>query len=489
MMNQTAVNGGNGAKPHFVLVPFLEQGHIIPMVDMAHVLAGRGAHVSFLTTRLNALRIKLIIERAEESRLPIEFVALCFPCAEVGLPEGTENADALPSQDHLDTFLRACAMLREPLTSHLRRHHLPPSCVISDAFYTWTGDMARELGVPRLVFNGYGCFTLLARYILHRENVYEQGIDESQMLDLPGFPHRLQISKAQAPGNFMGPRLQRFRCEVMEEESRADGVVVNTFDDIEAPYVESYQKAMGKRVWTIGPLLRLCGGDATHMAARGNKAAIDGNECIRWLDSMKPSSVIYVSFGSLVSSTLQQIIEIGMGLETSGSPFIWVIRSGKQAAEVERWLSEEFEERVGSRGLVIRGWAPQMVILSHPAVGGFVTHCGWNSILEGMSAGLPMVTWPNFGDQFLNQKLVVQVLRVGVAVGVENSDVLVKREEVEKAVSELMGGGEEGEARRKRSRELKDSAKRAAERGGSSHDNIGMLIRQIQGSSIDGCAM
>ncbi|CAL9102243.1 unnamed protein product, partial [Musa textilis] len=113
-------------------------------------------------------------------------------------------------------------------------------------------------------------------------------------------------------------------------------------------------------------------------------------------------------------------------LETWGSPFIWVIRPGKQAAEVERWLSEEFEERVRvrSRGLVIRGWAPQMVILSHPAVGGFVTHCGWNSILEGISAGLPMVTWPHFGDQFLNQKLVVQVLRVGVAVGAENSGVL-----------------------------------------------------------------
>ncbi|KAG6534562.1 hypothetical protein ZIOFF_008465 [Zingiber officinale] len=446
---------------HFVLVPLMAQGHTIPIVDMAHFLARHGAHVTFLTTPLNALRIDAIIQRAGASGLAIDFVSLPFPCADAGLPVGCENLDALPSpsRDYLPNFLRACDMLRAPL------------------WRTSAGTLCSELRRLRRLAT-----------ILHQEGVYVRVTDESEILDVPGFPHPLRVPMAKAPGTCLGPKQEHLRLRIMEEEAMADGAGVNTFDDIEAVYVESYQKMIGKRVWTVGPLC-LCNRDATHMIARGNKAAIDVSQYLRWLDSMAPTSVIYVSFGSLVTAGVEQIVEIGMALEAAGFPFVWVIKTGDRLAiEVDRWLAESgLEERTRKRGLVIRGWAPQIMILSHPAAGGFLTHCGWNSTLEGICSGLPMVTWPHFGDQHMNQKVVVEVLRIGVAVGGgsakwgdENSGTVVRREKIEKAVRELMGGGEEAEARRERARELGEKAKRAMEGGGSSYQNLSRLIQQFQ---------
>ncbi|XP_042957819.1 UDP-glucose flavonoid 3-O-glucosyltransferase 7-like [Carya illinoinensis] len=112
-------------------------------------------------------------------------------------------------------------------------------------------------------------------------------------------------------------------------------------------------------------------------------------------------------------------MEIAMGLEASGQQFIWVVKKDKNEKEDEDWLPMGFEKRMEGKGLIIRGLAPQVLILDHEAVGGFVTHCGWNSTLEGVTAGLPMVTWPLFSEQFVNEKLVTEVLKIGVPVGAQ----------------------------------------------------------------------
>ncbi|KAF5932405.1 hypothetical protein HYC85_028576 [Camellia sinensis] len=153
------------------------------------------------------------------------------------------------------------------------------------------------------------------------------------------------------------------------------------------------------------------------------------------------------------------MIEIGLGLEASNKAFIWVIKD--KVEELEKWnLEDRFKERTKDRGLLIRGWAPQVLILSHWGIGGFVTRCGWNSTLEGICAGVPMTTWPMFGEQFCNEKLIVQVLRIGVSVSVEvpirweeeeKVGVLLHKDNVVKAIGKLMDGGEEREKRRKKS--------------------------------------
>ncbi|XWS66800.1 hypothetical protein CRYUN_Cryun05aG0231800 [Craigia yunnanensis] len=217
---------------------------------------------------------------------------------------------------------------------------------------------------------------------------------------------------------------------------------------------ESYQKIKKQKVWCVGPV-SLCNKDNMDKGKRGNGAKTDENQCLKWLDSWPASSVIYICFGSLNRLTPPQLIELGLALEASNKPFIWVIRGGYIGEEMEKWLAEDgFEGRIKGRGLLIRGWAPQVLLLSHPSIGGFLTHCGWNSTLEGICAGVPTITWPLFAEQFFNEKQLVQKLKVGVRVGVEavvhmgeedKSEVLVKREDVKKAIESLIDEGEEGE--------------------------------------------
>ncbi|XP_020098421.1 UDP-glycosyltransferase 73B4-like [Ananas comosus] len=155
-------------------------------------------------------------------------------------------------------------------------------------------------------------------------------------------------------------------------------------------------------------------------------------------------------------------------------------------ATVAQWLSGEggFEDRNKEKGMVIRGWAPQAVILTHPSVGGFVTHCGWNSVLEGVIAGLPTICWPSFGDQFMNKKVITNILKTGVDVGIKGRQIshmdsvqLLSRQEVERAVRSLMDGGEEAEERRQRAAKFAEEARKAMQEGGSSYKDLDRLMQ------------
>ncbi|KAF8395304.1 hypothetical protein HHK36_019247 [Tetracentron sinense] len=475
---------------HFILIPLMAQGHMIPMIDMARLFAQRGVIVTLVTTPLNAFRFESTIDRATKSGLQIRLIQLRFPCAEAGLPEGCENLDTLPSPDMGKQFYVATSMLQQPLEQLLGELKPLPSCMISGTTFPWTSHIARKLQIPRLVFHGTSCFTLSCSHNLLHYKVNESVTSESESLVVPGVPDRIEFTKAQLPGIFNVPQdYQDLRNQMREADRTSYGVVVNSFYELEPGYVKEYQKAKGNKVWCIGPV-SLCNKEIVDKVERGNKASIDEDQCLKWLDSREPNSVVYACLGSLSRLMPSQLIELGLGLEASNRPFIWVIGHQK-SSDFGKWLSEEgFEERTRGRGMLIRGWAPQVLILSHPATGGFLTHCGWNSTLEGVCAGVPMITWPLSSDQFYNEKIAVQIWRIGVRMGVEISarwgeeekavGVLVKREEIKKAVEQLMEEGEEGKERRKRARELGEMANRAIEVGGSSHFSMTLLIQDIR---------
>lgn len=467
----------------------MAQGHMIPMIDMARLFAERGTIVTLVTTPLNASRFETIIHRANESGLSIRLVQIPFPCQEVGLPPGCENLDIVPSRDLIRKFFKGINMLQKPLEEYLEENKPLPSCIISDKSLSWTSQTARKFHIPRIVFHGMCCFSLLSSYNVKLHNAHLSVASKTEPFVVPDMPHKFKITRAQLPGAFVAqPDIDDFRDQMQEAESSAYGVVVNSFDVIEQGCAEGYKKAINKKVWCVGPVSLSNKGNLDKFE-RGNKASIDEKKCMGWLDSMKQRSVVYACLGSQCRLVPSQLIQLGLGLEASKHPFIWVVKTGERYPELEKWLEEEkFEERIKGRGLLIKGWAPQILILSHPAIGGFLTHCGWNSTIEGVCSGVPMLTWPLFAEQFFNEKLIVEILRVGVQVGVEvpvrwgeeeKVEDLVNKHEVETAVDALMDGGKEGEERRKRARELGEMARIATEEGGSSHSNMSLLIQDI----------
>ena len=457
---------------------------------MAKLLAHRRLKITIILTPLNAARFNTVLDYAKASNLDIEFISLRFPVQETGLPEGCENMDTLPSPDLISQFFEASNMLQKPLEKWLQELEPLPNCIISDICLPWTFDVALRFKIPRLVFHTVSCFTLLCSHNMSCSKVLERVTSESETFLVPNMPDRIEFTKAQLPESTKNitddwrDRIDQFKVA----ELSAEGILVNTFEELEPRYVEEYQKVV-KKIWCIGPL-SLCDRVMSNKFGRGNKSTIDDHKCLSWLDPMKPSSVIYVCFGSLCHVVAPQLVELALGLEASNCPFLWVIREGDYSTELEKWVIEEkFEERTKGRGFIFQGWAPQVQILSHPAIGGFLTHCGWNSTVEGVSAGVPMITWPMSAEQFYNEKLIVQILRIGVRVGVkasvhwgeeEKAGVLVRRVDVKKAIEQLMHEGEEGEERRKRARKLGGITKRTVEEGGSSYLNVDLLIQHIR---------
>ncbi|KAJ0628363.1 putative UDP-glucuronosyl/UDP-glucosyltransferase, UDP-glycosyltransferase family [Helianthus annuus] len=475
---------------HFVLFPWPAQGHLIPMVDIARMLAERDVMVTVITTPVNTNRIKTVIDRAIEANLKIQVLDIQLPFAKAGLPEGCESFDMIPSVSYVANMFLAMKLLEEPAEEMLRVLYPPPSCIISDGGFHWTSDVAKRLIVPRIIFYGPGCFASLCINIVNNTNILGDFKSDLEYFALPGLPDCIEVTKPQASswgkGNTKETRETFERTQ--EAEKAAFGIVVNSFDALEPKYVEEFAKATGKKVWCIGPV-SLCNKSLEDIAERGNKAANGEHDCLKWLDSREPRSVVYVCFGSFSSTLTHQAIELALGLESSNIPFVWFV--SRTSDEFEKWTSEgQYEERIKGRGLMVRGWAPQILVLSHQAIGGFITHCGWNSTLEAICAGIPMVTWPHFADQFLNERFIVNVLKIGLKIGVEvpityrgkeKFEVMVKREAIKLAVEGLMNDEDEDEAqtRRNRAKEVAQMAKKAMEDEGSSHLNLTMMIAAI----------
>lgn len=448
---------------HIFFLPFLAPGHMIPMVDLAKLFASRGGvKATIITTAANASRVQPALNR---SPLPIGLITLPFPHS---VPE---NVTSLPTPDLTPEFIAGLDSLEAPFERLMIEHR--PDCIVSDIFYPWSADAAGRQDIPRVVFHGSSNFNFAVISAISKHKPHET-VAEDEPFVVPGLPHAVRLVRSQlmggvtSPGGFEGRMMESLKCTY--------GSIMNTFHMMEPGYTDNNH--FFRRTWLVGPV-SLCNSDTPDRAVRGGGGACEFGSCLDWLDSKEPGSVLYICFGSLGEFTVSQLGEIATGLISSGCQFIWVVRN--VVGDSSDWMPQGFEER----GLIVRGWAPQMVILNHQAVGGFMTHCGWNSCLEGASAGVPMITWPLFADQFCNERLLVDVLRIGVAVGSKvNSAVAEKRtivsgEEVKKAQQEVMGSSEEAQARRKRAKEVAQMARIAVEEGGSSYKDLCSMVHEL----------
>ncbi|KAJ0985963.1 hypothetical protein J5N97_004319 [Dioscorea zingiberensis] len=486
-----ATHAGHEPRPLRVFfIPFFATGHMIPMVDIARLFAARGVDATVLVTPSNAALISRTIDDAAASGLPIRTLLYPFPSAEVGLPPGAENIASVPLADapKVDAASLLTAGDHDRL---LRLHH--PDAVVSDTHFAWTTSIARDLRIPRITFHAIGLFPVCVLGSLIRNLPHLSVTDDVHPFIVPDLPHPVQMFRPELPDFLRSENtaIAQAMSALNEAEAGSLGVVVNSFAEIESAYADCYYKFDNMRTWFVGPVALADGGEkASRGAAADAKAVANRELCMRWLDKQRERSVVYACFGSWCHFSAAQLRELALGLEAAGHPFLWVVRD-----DGEEWMPEGFEEKLGEKGLVVRGWAPQVAVLGHDAVGGFVTHCGWNSVLEGVSSGLPMVTWPLSTEQFINEKLVVEVLGTAVRAWEgfrsteEGEKEVVKAGDVAAAVEKVMGGGEEGEKRRVTAREFGEKAKAAVKVGGSSYEGLSRLIGEIRDwpKKINGC--
>ncbi|KAK9707073.1 hypothetical protein RND81_07G170800 [Saponaria officinalis] len=463
-----------------VFLPFMASGHTIPMLDIVRLFAARDCIKStVITTPVNAPNISSSLENCVTGATStIDVHIIPFPAREAGLPEGIENLDQVTSQDMYSKFIFSAQLLRDPVERFLE--DIRPDCLIADFFFPFATDIAAKLGIPRLDFHGTGFFPKCAMGILRQYEPQKTVLSDDEPFILPKLPHQVKLTKSQVERRGIdNSGITQFIGVAMEAGMRCYGEIFNSFYDLEPDYVDYYRNVLKKKCWHIGPV-SLSNRRMDEKFFRGKNSALNEHECLEWLDSKEPESVIYICFGSTTKFSGPQLKEIALALESSGQQFIWVLQKDKGD---EEWLRDGFEERMHNKGLIVRGWAPQVVILGHKAVGGFVTHCGWNSTLEGISAGLPMVTWPVFAEQFLNEKLITDILKIGVQVGSKQWNVMsegtfLKSGEIGAALKRVMKGSDALEMRN-RAKKLKDFAREAVDEGGSSYCNLSSLIQEL----------
>jgi hypothetical protein len=461
-------------------------GHMIPTIDMAKIFASKGVKATIVTTPLNKPMISNAIAQSKNHcSYNIDIQTIKFPCVEGGLPEGCENVNAIPSPPLVPTFFNATKLLQKPFEELLLQQK--PHCIIADMFFPWATDSAAKFGIPRIVFHGTSFFSLCAGQCMKQYEPHKNVSSDTELFEIPNLPGNIKLTRLQLPSIFttiddpITQNIAKLFAEIRESEVRSYGVIVNSFYELESVYVDYYRNVLGTKEWHIGPISihnRIKNKEQT--SYRGNETSIDKHYCLKWLDTKKINSVVYLCFGSTTSFLNSQLKEIAMGLEASGHNFIWVVN--KKNEDEEKCKFERFEKKMKGKGLIIRGWCPQRLILEHKSIGAFVTHCGWNSTIEAVTVGVPMITWPMGAEQFYNEKLVTDVLKIGVPVGVKKWIGVVgdsvQWSAVEKAVKRVMEG-EDAEEMRNKAKLLAQMAKKAVEEGGSSSSQLNAFIEEL----------
>ncbi|KAK8698782.1 hypothetical protein V6N13_114889 [Hibiscus sabdariffa] len=288
------------------------------------------------------------------------------------------------------------------------------------------------------------------------------GMKNLRIRDLPSFVRTTN------PDDIM----LNFLATESERATKASAVIVNTFDELEHDVLKALS-AILPRIYAIGPLHLLLK-NIPHSPSLNSIASNlwkEEPQCLQWLDSKQPKSVVYVNFRSITVMTANQLVEFAWGLANSNQPFLWIIRPDLVRGD-SAILPPEFIEETKERSLMA-SWIPQEQVLNHPAMAGFLTHSGWNSTIESVSSGVPMISWPFFAEQQTNCRFACNEWGVGLEI---DSD--VKRDEVEKLVRELMEG-KKGKEMKRKSMELKKKAEEAASLNGPSFLNLESLINQV----------
>ncbi|CAN1134488.1 Gallate 1-beta-glucosyltransferase 84A23 [Linum perenne] len=441
---------------HVLLVCFPGQGFVNPFLRLANLLRSHGVLVTFCINQTTGHKMK------PPSRIPSDNkTAIQFEFFDEGLDEEQINVTPLDEfMNRLEETGRKA--LPEIIEKHSQKGH-PVSCIVSNPFQAWASDVAASLDIPTAIFWIQSCASFSTYYHCCKKLAHfptEEDPESDVVL-----PHMPVLKHDEIP-SFLHPTTPDpfLATAVFDQFSYLDKVfciLMETFQELEPEIIRHVSKFHGN-IKPVGPLC------LTGKIGGGDLMEVD-DDCIEWLDGKGESSVVYVSMGSLLSMSPTQREEFAYGLINSGLSFLWVDRpEGSDRVVYPNGLDE--------RGKVVK-WAPQQEVLSHHAVACFVTHCGWNSTIEAVSAGKPVVTFSQWGDQALDAKFLVDVFEVGVKMGVTME--LVKRDDVERCLVEVTMG-EKAKMLRKNAAKWKKKAEEAVAEGGSSNRNVVEFVEELR---------
>ncbi|KAL5198324.1 hypothetical protein ABZP36_001836 [Zizania latifolia] len=467
---------GRKSRRRVLMFPLPFQGHITPMLQLADVLRSHG---EFDVTIFQAA-----VNEPDRARHPAAAAGYRF--VTVGAGVAAALAETFPNRgansDFAGMILRMNELLRAPFEDILREvlaedaagDDAPAAaCLVVDSNLRWMQEVAERLGVPTLSLRTGGAACLVAYMTI--PELCDKGVLPLQSRDplqldmplteLPPLRLRDVLFSATTTHDTMATCLER----IIESSRRSSGVIVNTFDDLENSDLQKIANGLGVPAYAVGPLHKISAG------MESSSLLAQDRSCLEWLDKQETESVLYVSFGSLASMDPEELLETAWGLANSKTPFLWVIRPNLvhgSLQQVSCLLPDGFEEATRGRGTVI-SWAPQQDVLRHRAVGGFWTHSGWNSTLESICDGVPMICRPQFADQMINARYVQEVWEVGFEL-----EGKLERGMIERAVTKLLRE-EEGREMRQKAKDLKNKAAVCIEEGGSTRNTINMLVNLI----------
>ncbi|XP_057966002.1 UDP-glycosyltransferase 84B2-like [Malania oleifera] len=459
---------------HVLLVAFSAQGHLNPMLRLGKRLLSKGLHVTLATTE--DVR-HLMLKSSSAAAHSVTGITLDF--FSDGLPLDFDR------NKNIDAYVHSLRNFGPTNLSHLirRRFLLVPhklSCIIANPFVPWVAAVAAQHHIPAALLWIQPC-TLYALYYRFYNNLNQFPTPSNPNMDveLPGLP----LFRTEDLPSFVLPStphlsVSELLSDLFENMGKYKWVLANSFQELENDAIESMSGL--RPVAPVGPLVpETLLGEKEKNGHNGIELWKPEDGCLEWLSRHQQSTVVYVSFGSITELSAKQMENVATALKNSNRPFLWVVKPSRhpspgRAGELPRVLVEGSE----GRGLVVE-WCPQAEVLAHPAVACFVTHCGWNSTLEAVAAGVPVVAYPQWSDQPTNAKVLVDGLGVGVRLRPDR-DGVVGSEELERCVEEIMGG-ERAAVYRKKAEELKEATQRAVAGGGSSDKNIQLFVDGIMG--------
>ncbi|GLT36257.1 hypothetical protein SLA2020_106490 [Shorea laevis] len=448
--------------PHILVVPFPAQGHAIPLMELSQILIKHGIKITFVNTEFNHKRITNALGKEPEGQVHL-----------VSISDGMGVEE---DRNHIGKLVEACLRympgeLKQLIEKINQTDDDEITCVLADMTLGLGVEVAAELGIKRAAL--WPPATLLLASILNIPKLIDDGAIDENGTPLKHKMIQLSLdSPAMSPSNFVWMTIEDFTTQkivfdLMQRNTiaieKVEWLLCNSTYNLEVGAFALVPKAL-----PIGPL--------SELDKLGNLEVNfwpEDNSCLKWLDQQPPRSTIYVAFGSLTVLNPTQFQELALGLELSNRPFLWVVRpdiiEGKDDA-----YPEGFHNRVADRGRMV-GWAPQRAVLNHPSIACFISHCGWNSTMEGVSNGVPFLCWPYFADQFLNESYICDNWKVGLKFEKDENDI-IRGEEIKSKVEKLLSD----ENFKARALELKEKTMNSIKEGGSSEQNLKSFIEWVK---------